>query len=58
MTVKRAVKEDDCSFGKYCSEHMFVHGAEAEEFRERLEKLEGELDSPNNDECMSKSDLG
>lgn len=28
-----------CRMGHYCSEHNFVHGAEAEELREKLEKL-------------------
>lgn len=28
-----------CVFGEYCSLHDFVHGAEAEELRERFEKL-------------------
>ncbi len=28
-----------CIFGKYCDEHKFVHGSEAEEFRSALELL-------------------
>lgn len=28
-----------CRMGHYCSEHNFVHGAEAEELRGKLEKL-------------------
>lgn len=28
-----------CVFGKYCNRHEFVHGAEAEELREELEKF-------------------
>lgn len=28
-----------CVIGEYCSEHGFIHGAEAEELRDRLAKL-------------------
>ena len=28
-----------CVIGEYCSQHGFIHGAEAEELREKLEEL-------------------
>jgi hypothetical protein len=28
-----------CVIGKYCRRHQFIHGAEAEELRERIEAL-------------------
>jgi hypothetical protein len=28
-----------CVIGEYCSRHQFIHGAEAEELRQRIEKL-------------------
>lgn len=30
-----------CVIGKYCRRHQFIHGAEAEELRERIEALLG-----------------
>lgn len=39
-TPRRAV----CVIGEYCRRHMFVHGAEAEELRSRLERI-GDLPS-------------
>jgi hypothetical protein len=33
------MKKKPCIFGEYCSRHQFVHGAEAEELRQRLEEL-------------------
>jgi hypothetical protein len=33
-----------CILGQFCSFHNFVHGAEAEELREELEKLIEESD--------------
>lgn len=29
----------DCRIGIYCSDHGFIHGAEAEELRQAIEKL-------------------
>lgn len=31
--------DETCRMGVYCSEHNFIHGAEAEDLRERIEKL-------------------
>lgn len=36
-------RRPDCVIGRYCAEHNFVHGAEAEELRKKLEKLTEEL---------------
>lgn len=33
-----------CVIGDYCSRHNFIHGAEAEELREKLTALVDELD--------------
>jgi hypothetical protein len=30
---------DQCVIGKYCHEHGFIHGAEADELRERIEQF-------------------
>jgi hypothetical protein len=35
------MRERACVFGEFCSYHGFVHGAEAEELREKLEKFVG-----------------
>jgi len=32
-----------CRFGVYCVKHGFIHGAEAEELRERIETLTAEI---------------
>lgn len=34
-----APQQPKCVIGEYCRRHGFIHGAEAEELRERLEKL-------------------
>jgi hypothetical protein len=36
----RADGDDRCVIGEYCRTHQFVHGAEAEELRQRLEALD------------------
>lgn len=33
------VASKNCRMGRYCSIHNFVHGAEAEELREKIKKL-------------------
>jgi hypothetical protein len=38
-----------CRMGVYCSEHNFVHGAEAEDLRDRLEKLIATADRSRRD---------
>jgi hypothetical protein len=35
-----ATKRPPCVIGKYCKDHDFIHGAEAEELREAIEQLE------------------
>jgi hypothetical protein len=34
-----AETKEPCIIGEYCHRHGFIHGAEAEELRERLEAL-------------------
>lgn len=34
-----------CELGKYCSLHDFIHGAEAEELRQRIEKVIGDIEN-------------
>lgn len=42
-----------CELGKYCDLHNFVHGAEAEELRQRIEKLIEDI----NDSAKGRRDV-
>lgn len=48
---------EGCTFGKWCPEHGFSHGAEAEELRQRLEALIESLDPDHNDSDLFIDDL-
>jgi hypothetical protein len=39
-TLPRQTTKPACIIGAYCRSHGFIHGAEAEELRERLEALD------------------
>lgn len=38
---------EPCVIGEYCPKHGFIHGAEAEELRERFEELAEDADTPS-----------
>ncbi len=45
MSATPAAKPPPCVIGKYCKEHQFVHGAEAEQLRASVEHFRDQLDN-------------
>ena len=41
-----------CAIGRYCPKHNYIHGAEAEEFRCRMEEAIKEAEERDDEACI------
>jgi hypothetical protein len=47
----------ECVIGKYCETHDFIHGGEAEQLRQRIEKLITSLEDLEDTDGIVDADL-